>query len=119
MEPIFGFILFFVLTLLVCVVAKKRGRSFLLWLIIQPLIAFLMVVVVSNISGRNGTAAAIAAFLVPIATFLIIVSMQTSQEIAVANGQHGDYKKCPFCAESIRREAVKCKHCGSDLKSTE
>lgn len=24
-------------------------------------------------------------------------------------------KTCPFCAELIKREAVKCKHCGSDL----
>ena len=28
------------------------------------------------------------------------------------------YRKCPFCAEPIRREAVKCKHCGSELGAT-
>jgi hypothetical protein len=29
----------------------------------------------------------------------------------------GDFKKCPFCAEMIRVEAIKCKHCGSSVDS--
>ena len=26
-----------------------------------------------------------------------------------------EYRKCPFCAEEIRSEAIKCKHCGSEI----
>lgn len=26
-----------------------------------------------------------------------------------------DYKQCPYCAEDIKGEALKCKHCGSDI----
>jgi len=28
-------------------------------------------------------------------------------------------KKCPMCAELVKNEAVKCKHCGSELKLEE
>jgi ABC-type phosphate/phosphonate transport system permease subunit len=26
-----------------------------------------------------------------------------------------DDKKCPFCAEIVKKEAIKCKHCGSNI----
>lgn len=30
-----------------------------------------------------------------------------------------DEKKCPFCAEMIKKDAIKCKHCFSDLTDVE
>ena len=36
----------------------------------------------------------------------------TLERRAIASGQS---KRCPDCAELVRREAIKCRHCGSDL----
>ncbi len=33
------------------------------------------------------------------------------------NNDAEQLKVCPFCAELIKRSAIKCKHCGSDLSS--
>jgi len=30
-----------------------------------------------------------------------------------------EQKQCPFCAEEIKPEAIKCKHCGSNLRINE
>lgn len=50
--------------------------------------------------------------------FLLAIFNPATKELAAKTGAHGEYKKCPFCAEAVRREAVKCKHCQSDLSET-
>ena len=117
MEPIFGFILFFIASAVVSVVAGKRngaGIGFLYFVIICA-VGFGLVVLIANITERNSVLAGLAAFLSPVIALVLTLSTATSERLAVIHGESGEYKKCHFCAESVRKEAIKCKHCGSDL----
>jgi hypothetical protein len=47
-----------------------------------------------------------------IAGILLLISQDISEQEALKDGQ---LKKCPHCAENVKKEAIKCKHCGADL----
>ncbi|MFZ2856813.1 hypothetical protein [Acidovorax sp.] len=52
----------------------------------------------------------------------LVLSLVVSKNLSVIEGKainSGEMKKCPFCAEIIKQEAVVCRFCGSDIKSTE
>lgn len=71
----------------------------------------------ANKKGRAGFAwFLLALFLSPVlvAIVLAIVDSKTpeAQEKAM---MHITHTRCPMCKESIRKDAMKCKHCGSML----
>lgn len=84
-------IFWLVCAIVVAVAAKGRGRSALAWFILACLISPLLAVI------------------------LLALLRRADDGPSYMERHEGKARKCPFCAEYIKREAIVCKHCGRDI----
>ena len=68
---------------------------------------------------RNQTAAgyAIVGGIIGIIIGMMIRTKKEHIAVTDSNTMSEGMKKCPYCAEMIKNEAITCKHCGRDLTS--
>jgi hypothetical protein len=55
----------------------------------------------------------IAVFFIMIGVVLLVSGIKSYMKSSKADASF--LRKCPFCAEKIKAEAIKCKHCGSEI----
>ncbi|MGA9363890.1 MAG: zinc ribbon domain-containing protein [Bacteroidota bacterium] len=71
-------------------------------------------------SKGNGFASGffLSLLLSPLIGLIIVGVSKPNQKLLEQTAiQSGEMRKCPYCSELIKREAIKCRYCGSEVES--
>ncbi len=71
---------------------------------------------IANSKGRSGCSWFLVGVLLgPFGLIFALISSKKRDVIEDREIKEGKMKKCQYCAELVKAEAVKCRYCGEDL----
>ena len=70
---------------------------------------------IGSSKGKAGAGLALGLLLGPLGVVIALFLKADAHKVESNAIKSGESKKCPFCSELIKVDAVVCRHCGRDL----
>jgi hypothetical protein len=83
------------------------------------IVSSILGVMIGSSKGRGGAGFALGFLLGPLGVIIVLFLKPDTAKVETEAVVSGGMRKCPYCAELVKTEALVCKHCQRDLPPVE